>query len=374
MNRIKYIDGFRGLATLVVLFNHFAGLFYPTMFSYSADKAHASMELFFSTTPLFALINGQGAVIIFFMLSGYLLSCKYFIKKDRDILISTAIRRYFRLLPPCLLSILVGYLLIKYSLTSADQVYSEYILWKFNPSLSDAIREGFYGIFTGTSSSYNIALWTIAYEIKGTYLVLAILSLLGNYRKRYIVYFLSILIFRNSFFAAFIIGLLLSDLKINKEHILKSINKPLINVVLLLAGLMLTIYPVTFTNHNYMYGIMQKLSGNNELVYRIIGASMIFLVVLNSALIQRFLNLRALTKIGEVSFSIYVIHLAIMGSISSSLFLYINRYLTYNISAVISIIISSIFIYIIAKLMHKYIDYNGVKLSNTIYIKFFNNI
>ncbi|MCB9988463.1 MAG: acyltransferase family protein [Rhodospirillales bacterium] len=66
--RFHGLDSLRGIAALVVVFNHFYGVI-PALAS--------SENWLFSYTPLHTLIAGRQAVIIFFVLSGFVLSLPY---------------------------------------------------------------------------------------------------------------------------------------------------------------------------------------------------------------------------------------------------------------------------------------------------------
>ncbi len=96
--KIIYLDGLRGLAAfIVVIYHHFYG-FYPKFLYPSEDKVLTQL----SGSPLNIFYNGNFAVYIFFILSGYVLTYKFFKTRNYGIIISSAARRYIRLLVPVL--------------------------------------------------------------------------------------------------------------------------------------------------------------------------------------------------------------------------------------------------------------------------------
>ncbi len=68
-SRIDALDSVRGIAALIVVFWH--------CFNRMSDATHMQMG-WLLLTPLRALINGEGAVIVFFVLSGFVLALPYF--------------------------------------------------------------------------------------------------------------------------------------------------------------------------------------------------------------------------------------------------------------------------------------------------------
>lgn len=88
--RIKYLDGLRGLAALAVIVEHWSCNFLP---SFVLIWNH----IFY--------ISGV-SVCVFFVLSGYVLTYGYFEKHDRKIIISSALRRYFRFILPMMFSVI----------------------------------------------------------------------------------------------------------------------------------------------------------------------------------------------------------------------------------------------------------------------------
>lgn len=361
-NRIDYLDGLRAMCALIVLCNHFAALFFPWIYDYGI----------FSKSPLYFFINGENAVIIFFCISSYLLGYRYFFYKDTRLFISTFFKRYIRLVLPCLFSILMSYLFMKFSFMYANALNTNYTIWDFQPSFKEAISEGVWGIFIGKPSKYNVALWTIMYEIKGPLLVIAILSIFGSYKKRSIIYILCLIYFNNSYLLAFITGIIISDFSVNCHFIKKKFCTKIISTIVFFTGIILSMYPVIINNFTGIYHIMQKISDDKTLYWRLIGSSMIFFGIININFIQTLLKTKFLTHIGKLSFSIYVIHLSILGSFSSMFCIFLMEYFSYQISASISILTSCIIIYAAARFIHKCIDVKGIKLSNIIYTKYFN--
>src|SRR4249920_301079 len=100
--KLGYMDGLRGVAAFVVVLHHFALTFRP--------------ELVAAVSPLTLLFAGHFAVCIFFVISGFVLSYKFFETSRADVVTSGAVRRYFRLMPLVLTAVLISYLLLRFGL------------------------------------------------------------------------------------------------------------------------------------------------------------------------------------------------------------------------------------------------------------------
>lgn len=73
MKRINSLEGLRGIAALMVLFNHLGVMFYPAYY-WGAEEigGHCEfIEYYLGQTPLSFLFAGHSAVMIFFVLTGF---------------------------------------------------------------------------------------------------------------------------------------------------------------------------------------------------------------------------------------------------------------------------------------------------------------
>ncbi|MES2691064.1 MAG: acyltransferase family protein, partial [Bacteroidota bacterium] len=75
-HRLTYFDGLRGVAACMVFFSHLLCAFYPATNTGLTSQVHitGNAELFMRNTPFNVLFNGELAVCIFFVISGYVLS------------------------------------------------------------------------------------------------------------------------------------------------------------------------------------------------------------------------------------------------------------------------------------------------------------
>jgi len=102
--KLVYLDGLKGLGCVFVYLTHFVFAFYYGMYHFEEESCHlpGNLDIAIGKSPLNLLFNGNTAVRLFLVLSGYLLCRSFFLQRDRKHLGKSALRRYLRLMPPVL--------------------------------------------------------------------------------------------------------------------------------------------------------------------------------------------------------------------------------------------------------------------------------
>ena len=117
--RLDYIDGLRGIASLMVFTCHFLISFYPVFLSEWPGDPYFQRHPIVSClvfSPLSIFYSGGFAIMVFFVLSGYVLSYRCCITGERSMIFSAAAGRYFRLTIPIFFSTLVAYGCLRFDL------------------------------------------------------------------------------------------------------------------------------------------------------------------------------------------------------------------------------------------------------------------
>ena len=145
---MAHFEGLRGIAAFAVVLCHYYSLYYLPL----DDNANRAVI----HSPVMAAFNGQLDVSVFFVLSGYVLTAKYFGAKDRTIILNMAAARYPRLAIPALVSLLIAYVvatlgwfnqyLAKMQILSSLG-FGPDAWWEPVSSVRAAIYEGLFGIF-----------------------------------------------------------------------------------------------------------------------------------------------------------------------------------------------------------------------------------
>jgi peptidoglycan/LPS O-acetylase OafA/YrhL len=383
--QMEYLNGLRGLAALVVVLHHFTVGFYPAIYNGVEKKAHIlsyPIEVTISKTPLDVIFSGNFAVCIFFVLSGYVLTYKYFKIYDLEILTSGAVRRYFRLALPILFSLVLAYIFMKLNffhnqeaalITKSDWWLATF--WTFPPNFYLMLKEALWGVLLKKEYSYNTILWTMNYEFIGSMLAFSLAAIIGNVRHKYWIYALIAFLFffdqTNYYYSAFVLGVMLGDMYS------KNINVPILNnkisiLLLLVSGLFLGSYPFEANVEGTFYWIMKlDVLQNPGAEYHVLGAFFIMLALLNSKKLQAFFSKSPFIFLGKISFSLYLIHLIFICSFSSYIFVFFKSFVKYNTAFALTFVLSLPLLMTASWVVYKLVDSKSVLLSKILYKNLF---
>lgn len=372
--KIRYLDSLRGLAALAVVFCHFAAAFYPALTDAASKTYSLGFEPLVYSTPLYLFFSGGFAVDVFFVLSGYVLTYKFFASGDQSLLTSSAIRRYFRLLAPILFSLLCTFAVLVVFLHSIDTLSNITGINELKtyfaqpPDLVEILRQAFWGSFFDGGVDYNHVLWTMGIEFLGSLLVFSMASLFGKARHRWVFYLGAGLFLFNTFYLGFILGMVLADAYNGKSREKFAIRNSLILLMLLCTGLFIGSYRDHSLFGKPFMDLIFVACSHSYMFINSFGAFLILLVLLNSRQLQAALSNRYLSLLGKVSFSMYLMHMLVFGSFSVVLFgMLLNNFgLPYFTSLAITFPLSLLAVFGVSYLTCRYVDANGIRLSKWI--------
>lgn len=369
-NRSSYLDGLRGLAALIVVFYHYLLSFYPALFTARLNHSHTSqnIEATIGRSIFSFLFNGNFAVCLFFVLSGYVLSMNFFFNKNRDSPVSGILKRYPRLVIPIVVSVLLSYVILLshgYSnIQTGDYTFNNFWLtnlWKISPDFLSALKEGFIdSVFYGGNIEYNPVVWTMNVEFMGSMLVFSFLAVFGKIKSRFIIYVVLAILFYQTYFLAFILGIALCDYRSGNYY-------RQIPLYFTIVFLLISFYLASFK--------ALSLNAKQNQIFYIFAAFLMIVALIHEKRFQNALSNKWLHFFGKISFSFYLLHVIILGSFTCSVFrfLYVNYALGYHISFLISFTLSMGLLIIASYFYFKYIDLKGILISEKIYDRFFYN-
>lgn len=189
-HRLAYFETLRGCAALAVVFGHILAAVKLQGFAVTAVLALLN-------TPLAILVNGRGAVVFFFVLSGYVLTLRAIETSDRRLVIRGALKRWPRLAGPVLITTLMSCALWNLNLYShsevSDIVGSDWLKHFAYSSLdlnalpdmdwTAAFLQGSVTSFISGAANFNSNLWTMKYEFFGSFAVFLAAYLIVRYRS-----------------------------------------------------------------------------------------------------------------------------------------------------------------------------------------------
>jgi peptidoglycan/LPS O-acetylase OafA/YrhL len=249
MQRYKALDGLRGIAALNVTIAHFICAFSPSVMHYNYPSVFKEGDInsFFYeiiSSPFASILyNGEFAVLIFFILSGFVLSKPYF-DGEKTKLWQRIYARYFRLNIPIGVSMLVAFAFLNLGLfynieaskISGSENWFGYFYSNANVDLFKLSSLVFYeAIFFG-DGALNPPLWTLGIEFLGSLLLLLYLAIVPSGKNYFFIPLLVIFIFiafdqLAIYYLAFFSGALIHKVKISTN-----LNWVLFALSLVLAG------------------------------------------------------------------------------------------------------------------------------------------
>jgi len=362
--KVGFVDGVRGLGALVVVFHHFSWAFLPAMVGGDFALAHLRVEKLVYDSPLYLMIAGGFAVCMFFVLSGFALSYKFFQTQRHEEVTSGAVRRYFRLAPVVVTAVMLSCGLLALGLYFNNQAYvasaSPWLKasWQGSASFIDALKFGLYGVFFGNShgaevSRYDNVLWTMQVEFFGSFMVFAFLAIFGRQPRRWIAYIVALFLLRNTYYLGFAFGVALCDWYVMMQQRERLPESKILGYPLLIGGLATGCLALA-QPRIWLLGAAGALAG---------------VVLLPSA--QRLLGRRPVRYLGRVSFSLYVVHLLILASLGCWLFVHLQRHLTYGVAVAATGLVCLPLIFLAAEGLTRWVDAPAIKYSGVLYRRWF---
>lgn len=378
-NKLGFLDGVRGIAMIIVVLHHFGLAFFPAIHYLDPEKiqlGNGKMELLIARTPLNLFFNGGFAVSIFFVLSGFVLSYKFHLSGSQSLLREYAAKRYFRLFFPVAGSIIICYILHISGLFTTGSVEkitksSEWLNGLFSnmKGPGDLAKNLFLDVFLNNDNRYNAVLWTITIEFLGSLLLFAFLALTGGNKNTVLLHVIVaalILLTDKKFYAAFILGSLISRLFVNGFSFPKGFKGIAVKLLLLIAGVYFSSYPQGFFTQQSIWKPLDWSWTSGYDLFHVLGAFCILFVICFDKNFMRFFSLKPFLYLGKISFSFYLIHLAVMCSLGCFIFSELWKPGTYVIPFLAAFSISMAATFVISHFYYQWIDKSSIRFSEKI--------
>ena len=170
-SKLVELEALRGIAAAVVLLHHFLLQFAPRLHGRNFPDDPIALV----RTPLYALVHGSAAVAVFFVLSGFVLTVRALENRDwKQILVGVA-KRWPRLVPLVVaVNVLsaIFFLLGLYGNSTWFNIRTDPGASAFEQAITvigRALKEGLFSTFVSGATDFNSALWTMHYELIGSF-------------------------------------------------------------------------------------------------------------------------------------------------------------------------------------------------------------
>jgi peptidoglycan/LPS O-acetylase OafA/YrhL len=334
------LEGLRGIAALIVVLWHFAFAFLPARIGivppFDPDGGLVG-------NPAFALIDGPGAVMLFFVLSGYVLPLGYFRSGRVAVVLQAAAKRWFRLAGLTVAAAVGSYLLFRLGLyhyrEAAALTQSDWLrtfgggerYGQLSPSLTAAVLEGAVFAFLRDADVYDPVLWTMRDELFGSLMVFGLGLVLVRCRGRWGTALLAVAVAGTQWtdprLGAFIVGLALCWAQVRGKL---SIHRSVAPICLLLGVILFG-----YLEPRGLYAPLNFLSSHSDWRYDQIwvhtaGGALLIVGLLGSERASRLLASATGRLLGRLSFPVYLFHFPLLCSLSCWLFLTTRQTLSHE--------------------------------------------
>ncbi len=353
MKRIEYLDGIRGIASLMVVVFHF---YWESLYGINEGVRGIPQAL---------IMNGFQSIVLFFILSGDSLSIPFLRKGDGRSLASSFLKRYFRLTFLIVICSLTVYLLMhfnfKWNAQAGEVLKSEWLssFINFKESIVSLTKFSLSDVYIGSNNYvYNPFLWTMKYELLGSLFVLLFLFSLPYMKNPsfFIFIFMTVFFVAGSHFFFFFVGIQLSLWR--KSGLFDRISSKFNDAFIISIVLIIMI----------INSVIFYLSQKNTMILSamFITCPVLMVAIYSSKTLKGILSNGFFVFLGKISYPLYIFHFVILVTLFS--YLASKNYGNTNLMLAISLlsILASIAIaYIVEIIESKFLKHlNRVIVSN----------
>ncbi|WP_409295922.1 acyltransferase family protein [Peribacillus sp. SCS-26] len=365
-NRLEELDSLRGLAAITVMLNHFI-MVLPIL----SDSNNTFVTLI-KNTPLHFFWAGHEAVILFFILSGFVLSLP-FLRNTNTSYTRYLFKRFCRIYIPYVVAITFAILLCSIFSREGIGNLSDWfnIAWTDEITLSGIFNHLFM-IGDYKNFQYNPVIWSLIHEIRISlifpFIMLIVLRL--TWKKSLAVAVLLTLtgfagikvseiyfgyinyggsIFDSVYYSSmFVVGALLAKHLHELKIIVGKVRKW--NPLLITIALLSYTYTWWFFPNNNLFHVRFV----NEWV-TVLGVVIFILMSLVSQKASLFLTSRICTFFGEISYSLYLWHAIVLLTIINGWYGEVRLGYLLLIAGILSILVATV--------SYKFIEEPSIKLG-----------
>jgi peptidoglycan/LPS O-acetylase OafA/YrhL len=230
--------------------------------------------------------------------------------------------------------------------------------WQMIPSFTNTLSQSVMGLFYmyPINQVYNSSIWTMPIFFLGGFLVAIVFQITSQLKRKWLVYSLLLLVLLKGNYYLLLVGMMLYEYKLFSRPFF---SHPIV------VGLLLVIFGF-FGGYPYLYQTSQFSTWYAWLpiweftytstFYHGISATALVILLINNQWLQRIFSLNLFTYFGARSFSLYLVHIVVILSITSRLFVFFAPRYDYGVAAGISFGISFLIMWGLTELLYQLVE------------------
>jgi peptidoglycan/LPS O-acetylase OafA/YrhL len=347
--RMEELDSLRGLAALTVMCHHFLPLFAVLAIDTYSNSDYTLINIF-KYSPLHITWGGHEAVILFFVLSGFVLSLPFYSGKE-FIYLKYLVKRICRIYLPYLAALLFAIGIFYFGYAGVEGYWHKYLTTKL-------LFNHFLLISSFQTATMNPVIWSLVHELRISIIFPLLMffilrvnwkwNIIGGLLVSYIGFKLNnrfldspepIDYFKTfQYLIMFISGALLAKHRI---AIIKwfQTQRKIIKWGLVLFALICYTTKWTF----YDVGFFRTSVFNDWFIS--LAACLFIIISISSVKISRFLHWKPIFFLGKISYSLYLFHILLFFVCKKQFVGVLPIWAILAIASILAILISSIIYY-----------------------------
>jgi peptidoglycan/LPS O-acetylase OafA/YrhL len=326
--RLAELESLRGIAAVVVFLHHFLLATAPHLHGRNFPDDPIALV----RTPLFAFVNGSAAVAVFFVLSGFVLTFHAIEGRDWKQILVGVLKQWPRL---ALLVVAVNVVSAIFFMLGFYQNSTWFNLHSYTAAgglenatsiMGGALAEGLFWTFINGKAHFNAALWTMHYELFGSFAAYAT-GLLFIFQRSFFrsmaMAVIAVLLTATLtgeggvYYAMLVAGASIARIYLERDALARALtfmDPWWSTIVIAVIGLSIVLFgfdgyskPVGFYAFLAPFALRQA-----EPLIHGVAAVAIVVVVLFCDPVRRRLVGSAASLLGQLSFPVYLVHLPIL--------------------------------------------------------------
>lgn len=305
---LPYVSGLKGLGALIVLIHHFFYCFYPLFIPEGMQSAPIE-----HVPGANLLVNGNFAVCLFLMLSGFLMARNADRFEGADAYGDAVVRRYLRLMIPLAVAATLSYLLYAvgaYRIHAVSDVLGNELTANYFSEIH------FYHLFVSyvwAPFGYHVLVgpfWMMEYIFLGGLLVMAVTLTIRRQRPLFqwltILFVIVVALYLEAYYACVLAGMLFFKLGKQPLSLPLAVRIPMV-LILMAAACWLAADQEDVMNYDK---------------YKNVAAAFLFVFAVSmSRFLTGLLGSRPMDALGKLSLGVFIFHWPVICSLSCWLYL-----------------------------------------------------